>query len=92
MPWTDVALKVYGADVVEVGPGRFPVDGALVQLRVFAGGGVDGIDVNHRHLLVKDLGPRLDQLAGLSVQAGPLEEQPFKAKKARQLEFWCPSL
>ena len=42
---------------------------------VLAGGGVDGVHVNHRHLLEQDLGLALDQLARLAVEAGALEEE-----------------
>ena len=71
----NVTLKVDGADVVEVCPRWLPVNWALVQLRVLASRRVDGINVNHRHLLVQDLGPRLDQLASLSVQTGAFQKQ-----------------
>ena len=42
---------------------------------VLAGGGVDGVHVDHRHLLEQDLGLALDQLARLAVEAGALEEE-----------------
>ena len=35
----DLALKVDGADVVDLGPARLPVDRTLVQLAVLAWGG-----------------------------------------------------
>ncbi len=75
-PGPDVTLEVDGADVVEVRPLRLPVDGALVQLGVLPGGGVDGVDVDDRHLLVQHLGAGLHELAGLAVQAGALKEEP----------------
>ena len=78
VPGADVALEVDGPDVVDVGPRRLPVDGALVQLRVLAGGRVDGVDVDHRHLLVQHLRPGLDQLPGLPVKAGALQEESCK--------------
>ena len=50
MSRTDVALEIDGPDVVDVGPGRFPVDRTLVQFRVFSGSRVDRVDVDDRHL------------------------------------------
>ena len=68
VPRADVALEVDGPDVVDVGPGRFPVDGALVQLRVLSGRRVDGVDVDHRHLLVQHLRPGFDEFSGFPVE------------------------
>ena len=75
MPWTDVTLEVDGPDVVEVSPCGLPVDGALVQLGVLSGRRVDGVDVDDRHLLVQNFGPRLDEFSRFSVQAGALQEK-----------------
>ena len=55
MPGPNVRLKINGPNVVDLRPGGLPVDGTLVQLAVLAGGGVDGVDVDHRHLLVQYL-------------------------------------
>ena len=49
---SDVAFKVDGPNVIEVCSSWFPVDRTLVQLRVFAGSGVDGVNVYYWHLLV----------------------------------------
>ena len=72
---TFVALEVNGPDVVQICPRRLPVDRTLVQSGVLAGGGVDGVHVDHRHLLEQDLGLALHQLAGLAVQTGALQEE-----------------
>ena len=56
MLWTDVALKVDGADVVDLRPAGLPVDRALVQLAVPPSRRVDCIDVDHRHRLIEHLG------------------------------------
>ena len=37
--------------------------------------GVDGVDINHRHLLVENFRPGLHQFARLPVQTGALQEQ-----------------
>ena len=42
---------------------------------ILAGRGVDGVHVDHWHLLKQDLGLALDQLARLAVEAGALEEE-----------------
>ena len=55
MLWADVALKVDGADVVDLRPAGLPVDRALVELVVPARRRVDCVDVDHRHLLVQNL-------------------------------------
>ena len=55
MLWTDFALKVDGADVVDLRPPGLPVDRALVQLVVSPGRRVDCIDVDHRHRLIEHL-------------------------------------
>ena len=39
VPWPNIRLKVDGADVVDLGPARLPVDRTLVQLAVLAWGG-----------------------------------------------------
>lgn len=52
MLWSDVAFKVDGPYVIEVCSSRLPVDGTLVQLRIFAGSRVDGVNVYYWHLLV----------------------------------------
>ena len=39
VPWPNIRLKVDGADVVDLGPSRLPVDRTLVQLAVLAWGG-----------------------------------------------------
>ena len=80
MARADVALKVHRADVVEIGPRWLSVNWALVQLGVFACCCVDGVDVNHWHLLVQDLGPRLHELASLSVQAGAFQKQSCRGR------------
>ena len=58
MLWADVALKVDGADVVDLRPARLPVDRALVELVVPARRRVDRVDVDHRHRLVQNLDVR----------------------------------
>ena len=75
MPRARVAFEIYGANIVTLRPPRLPVDRALVELAVLAGGGVDGVDVDDGHGLVQHLGPRLHQLAGLPVETGPLQEE-----------------
>ena len=55
MLWADVALKINGADVVDLRPAGLPVDRALVQLAVPPGRRVDCIDVDHRHRLIEHL-------------------------------------
>ena len=42
---------------------------------ILAGRGVDGVHVNHWHLLEQDLSLALDQLARLAVEAGALKEE-----------------
>ena len=71
---SDVAFKVDGPYVIEVSSSRLPVDGTLVQLRIFACSCVDGVNVYYWHLLVQHLGSRLYQLSSLPVQAGAFEE------------------
>ena len=58
MLWADVALKVDGADVVDLRPAGLPVDRALVQLVVPPGRRVDCIDVDHWHRLIEHLGQK----------------------------------
>ena len=55
MLWTDVALKVDGADVVDLRPAWLPVDRALVQLVVPSRRRVDRINVDHWHWLIEHL-------------------------------------
>ena len=76
MPRPDVALEVNRPDVVQICPRRLPVDRTLVQSGVLAGGGVDGVHVDHRHLLEQDFSLALYQLPRLPVQAGSLQEEP----------------
>ena len=58
MLWADVALKVDGADVVDLRPAGLPVDRALVELVVPSRCRVDCVDVDHRHRLVQNLDVR----------------------------------
>ena len=55
MLWTDIALKVDGADVVDLRPAWLPVDRALVQLVVPSRRRVDRINVDHWHWLIEHL-------------------------------------
>ena len=62
-------------------PCRLPVNGALVELGVLPGRGVDRVDVDDGHLLVQNFGAGLDQLPGFAVQAGALQKQACGKRK-----------
>lgn len=55
MPRVVVRFEVDGPDVLLIRALRLSVDGAFVQLGVLARRCVDGVDVDHRHLLVQNL-------------------------------------
>ena len=76
MPWSYVRLEVNGCDVVALGSSRLPVDRALEQPAVLPGRRVDGVDVDHRHLLVEHLASCLQQLSRLPIKTRTLKEEP----------------
>ena len=51
--------------------------------RVLPSRGVDGVHVDHRHLLEQDFSLALDQLPRLPVQAGSLQEEPVNVDTLR---------
>ena len=77
----DIRLEIDGPDVVYIGPGRFSVNGAFVQLWVFAGCRVDCIDVYDGHLFVEYFGTRFDKFASFSIQAGTLQKETYQSNK-----------
>lgn len=68
MPWRQIRFEVNRADVFKVGSLGLSVDGTLVELRILAGGCVDSVNINDRHLLVEHLRLRLDQLSRATVE------------------------
>ena len=67
MSWSNIALKINGTNVIQIGSSWFTVDGAFIELGVFTSSGVDGVDVNYRHLLIQNFGSGFHQFACLSV-------------------------
>ena len=70
-----IALKINGSDVVQICSSWFSVDGAFIQLGIFASSGIDSIDVNNRHLFIQNFGSRFHQFSCLSVQTGSFQKQ-----------------
>ena len=73
-----IALKINGSDVVQICSSWFSVDGAFIQLGIFASSGINSIDVNNGHLFIQNFGSRFHQFSCLSVQTGSFQKQTWK--------------
>lgn len=64
----EIGLEINGTHILEVGALRLPINWALIQLGILAGGCVNGIYIYDRHLFIQHLHFGLNQLAAASIQ------------------------
>lgn len=68
MLWIEIRFEINGTDVFAVGSLRLSIDGTFIQLWILAGSGVDGINIDDRHLFIQHLYLRFNQFAAASFQ------------------------